>query len=192
MEGVTEKVQSICLNINQYTGETYEMRHMFDEADGLLDLCAGLLPTDLVQRNKEFDSRQNGHTIMAGYVNKCVEENVDGIDELIVRTFGLSKDEGIYLWGAGNLGIPLAHYLRKRGVIINGIIDNKFYEKQIEGYDIIPFEKVADNVKIFISVVAKEANVAIENQILEKYPEALIVKYQDLYEKSSKRWRDSN
>ena len=51
LNGVTEKVQSICLNIDCYIAKTYEMRHMFDNAEGLLDLCAGLLPIDLIHKN---------------------------------------------------------------------------------------------------------------------------------------------
>ena len=182
LKGVTEKVQSINLNIDHYIGKTYEMRHMFDKAEGLLDLCAGLLPIDLIQKNKDFDIRQNVQKEMAAYANKCVEEHINGVDELILKTMGVSKDEGIYLWGAGKFGIPLAYYLKERGVIINGIIDNKSHGKEIEGFTIIPFEKVRNKPKIFIAVSNKEENVEIELQILAIYPEALIVKYQDLYE----------
>ena len=181
LEGVTEKVQSINLNIDHYIGKTYEMRHMFDKADGLLDLCAGLLPIDLMQKNIDFDIRQNAQKEMVAYVNKCIEEHIDGIDKLILKTMRISKDEGIYLWGAGKLGIPLAHYLKERDVVINGIIDNKSYGKELEGFNIIPFEKVTNEAKIFIAVSNKEANVEIELQILATHPEALIVKYQDLY-----------
>lgn len=183
LEGVTEKVQSVCLNIDHYIGKTYEMRHMFDNAEGLLDLCAGLLPIDLIQKNVEFDISQNAQKAMAAYVNKYIEEHIDGIDELILKTIGVSKDEGIYLWGAGKFGIPLAHYLKERDVIINGIVDNKSYGKEIEGFNIISFEEVADESKIFIAVSNKEANVKIEHQILAIHPEALIVKYQDLHKR---------
>ena len=55
---------------------------------------------------------------------------------MILKTLGVSKDEGIYLWGAGKFGIPLAHYLKERDVIINGIVDNKSYGKEIEGFNI--------------------------------------------------------
>jgi len=181
LKGVTDNVQSVCLNIDQYIGKTYEMRHLFGKSEELLDLCAGLLPIDLIQKNIEFDISQNAQKAMVAYVNKCIEEHIDEVDELILKTIGISKDEGIYLWGAGTLGIPLAHYLKERDVIINGIVDNKFYGKEIEGFNIISFEEVTDEAKIFIAVSNKEANAEIEQQILAIHPEAVIVKYQDLY-----------
>lgn len=179
--GITEKVQSFCLGIDCYIGKTYEMRHLFEGSEELLDLCAGLLPRDLIQKNKAFDISQNAQKVMAGYVNKCIEEHIDGIDESILETMEVSKDEGIYLWGAGKFGIPLARYLKERDVIINGIVDNKSYGKEIAGFNIISFEEVTVESKIFIAVSNIDANVEIEHQILARYPKAKIIKYQDLY-----------
>jgi len=183
LEGVIEKVQSVCVNIDYYIGKTYEMRHMFDKSEELLNLCARLLPIDLIQKNIVFDISQNAQKAMTAYINKCIEEHIDGIDELILKTIGVSKDEGIYLWGAGKFGIPLAHYLKERDVIINGIVDNKSYGREIEGFNIISFEEVTDEPKIFIAVSNKDANVEIERQILAIHPEALVFKYQDLYKR---------
>lgn len=158
------------------------MRHMFDKSEELLDLCAGLLPVALMQKNVQFDIIQNLQRIISAYVNKYIIESIDGFDELLLKTMGVSKDEGIYLWGAEKCGIPLANYLKKRGVVINGIIDNKSFGKEIEGFNIIPFEKVRDKPKIFIAVFSKEANAEIEHQIQTIHPNALIAKYQDLPE----------
>ena len=95
---------------------------------------------------------------------------------------GASKDEGIYLWGAGKYGIPLARYLEERDVVINGIVDNKSCGKEIDGFNIISFEKTTNQSKIFIAVIDEKAQVDIEHQILAIHPKTLIVKYSDFHE----------
>lgn len=101
LEGVIEKVQSVCFNIDCYARNTYEMRHMFDKAEGVLDSCEGLLLIDLIQKNLDFDISQNIQKLMVEYVDKCIENHIDGVDELILKIMGVYKDEGIYLWEVG-------------------------------------------------------------------------------------------
>lgn len=47
---LTDKVESYDLNIAQYVGETYEMRHMFNASQDLVKLCTGLISTDQIQK----------------------------------------------------------------------------------------------------------------------------------------------
>lgn len=56
--------------------------------------------------------------------------------------------------------------------------------KSIEGFNIILFEEVANEAKIFIAVSNKEANAEIEHKILAIHPEGLIVRYKDLPEEA--------
>lgn len=178
---LTNNVHAYYLNISEYIGETYEMRHLFDNSEKLLNLCANIIDNKQKQRNIEFDILTNAQRIVALYVNKCVEKNIDGIDDIILNALDASRNEGIFLWGRGKYGMPLAKYLRERKVLINGIIDNDYSEKMKDGFKIIPFERVNDGVKIFIAVTKKEDNEAIVKQIMSQHRKSKIIKYQDLY-----------
>lgn len=153
---------------------------MFNSSHELVDLCSKLLPSELIKKNTDFDIMQNTHKAIAGYIFKCVSEHINGLDVILTEAMEATKNEGIYLWGAGRFGIPLAHYLRARDVVIRGIIDNSSCGKKIDGFKIISFEEVPDNVKIFITVSDKDATADIENQITAVHSHTLIVKYADL------------
>lgn len=70
---------------------------------------------------------------MAGWVDMCVEKDIDGIDRIIIDALEVTKSNGIYLWGAGRLGTSLAKYLTRRGVILKGIVDNDITKDLVEG-----------------------------------------------------------
>lgn len=158
------------------------MRHMYDKSEDLLDFCASILPADLINRNIEFDNVQNAQAFTAAYVNKCVEENIEGIDVLLLKAMNVSRQEGFYLWGAGKYGLPLAKYLKERGVTIQGIVDNNASGMDISEFLVIPFESLDNGVKVFVAVSNKDANCSIEKQIKDKLKGVKIVRYMDLYE----------
>jgi hypothetical protein len=178
---LTDRVQSYCLGINQVIG-TYGMRHMFDKSNELLDICTRLISIEKMQENVKFDNRNNANKAIGGYVYKCIEESIDGIDKEILSCLGASKDEGIYLWGAGKYGKALSKYLNERNVKINGIIDNNIsIEENIE-FNVITFDKVNDGAKIFIAVADKEANKDIAKQVMSRHNRTVIARFQDLFE----------
>lgn len=40
---------------------------------------------------------------MSTYACRCVYKNIDGLDTLILKEMGVSKDKGVYLWGQEDL-----------------------------------------------------------------------------------------
>jgi hypothetical protein len=182
LKNLTDKVQSYRLNINQYIGCTYEMRHLFDSSDELLDICSRLISTEKMQKNIEYDNKTNAQKAVAAYINKAIEENIDGIDDVILSSLESSKNEGIYLWGAGTNGRALAKYLGERNVKINGMIDNNISIVKDEEFNAISFENVSDGAKIFITVVKKESNDDIIKQVrCSGHKKTVIVEFQDLF-----------
>jgi phosphopantetheinyl transferase (holo-ACP synthase) len=179
LQNLTDKVEAYQLDMKQCVGK-YQLRHLFDTSEELLDLCTRLIGADQMQKNKEFDRSANGQTAVAGYIRKCAEEDVDGVDRIVLDTMDASVDEGIYIWGAGHYGTLLARYLRKRNVAINGIIDNNYLKKTNEEFEVIPFDAVEDGAKIFIAISKKESNIAIERQIRSRHRRTTIVKFSDL------------
>ena len=181
---LTDKVKSFCLNINVYIGKMYEMRHMFDKSESLLTYCSSIRSDNVIEQNIKFDNEYNAQKAMVVYVNKYVESDSDGIDELIMRALDINSNESFYIWGAGSLGIPLANYLMRRNIKIKGFIDNKAQETNIEGLRVVRFDELSDGEKIFIAVAKKETNDAIVNQINDKHSNDLVARYMDLEEKT--------
>lgn len=177
---LTSNVKSFCLNIDSYDANVLAMRHLFDKSEELVVFCNNLLPTSVRRKNLEFDRDSNSQRVLAHYVHRQVTDDVDGIDESILAACDADKSSEIFIWGAGTFGMPLAGYLRRRGVHIRGIIDNNAIESKIDGFDIIPFDKVEDGAKIFVSVSKEEFNLAIEKQIRDVQCNVTIAKYADL------------
>lgn len=165
IKGLTDKVSVFELNIDRYIGKTYEMRHMFDNSEELLDYCASLLSIDQMQSNVAFDNMMNSQKLVAEYVNKCVEENIDDIDTVILDSLNTKSEDGIFLWGAGKYGIALARYLSDRNVVIRGIIDNKGAGETRGDFLIQSPDAIPNEANIFIAVADKEANDSIVKQI---------------------------
>ena len=177
--GLTEKVQSYVLGIDDYVGEHWEQRRMFESSSDLAELCSSLLPVEDIRKNISFDKHKR-QIENSSIVDKCVREGIDGIDRIILKSLGASRSTGIYLWGAGTYGLRLAKYLQERKVRINGIIDNNLSGNVIDGFHIYAFEDVGDGVKIFVSVSKKEANESIVGQIGSLHSLSTVVRYQDL------------
>lgn len=180
LSGLTEKVQSYALGIDEYIGEAYEQRHMFESSPYLVELCSSLLPADVIQKNIQFD-RKNGQTENSSIIDKCVREGIDGIDQIILNSLGASPDTGIYVWGAGKYGIRLARYLQARKVRVNGIIDNNLSGRVIEGFHISAFDEVDDGSKIFIATSQMNANESIGEQIVNAHKMIAFARYQDIH-----------
>lgn len=180
--GLTNKVQSFSLGFDQYIGKTYEMRHMFDKSSDLLDFCSSLLSTDTIKRNIQFDRTLNLQKDNIASINKCIELKLNGIDCILLESLGASYNSGIYIWGSGTYGIPLALYLKERNVKITGIIDNNLTEKTIAGLNICSFDSVKDGARIFIAVSNEKSNKEILDQISSSHHSTVAIRYQDLNE----------
>jgi len=180
--GLTKMVKVFDLGIEQYIGKTYEMRHMFDRCPELIEFCSSLISVEKMQENIDFDNKMNAQKATAAYINKCVEENVDGVEQSILETLNATADEGIFLWGAGKYGLALANYLRDRNIAIAGIIDNEKQGEKIDDFAIQAPNILSTNAKIFIAVANKEANKSIAEQIVHMGIDAYVVRFEDLYE----------
>lgn len=180
--GLTKKVKVFDLGIEQYIGKTYEMRHMFDNCLELKEFCSSLISIDKMQKNVDFDNMMNSQKATAAYINKCVEENVDGLENSILDALNATADEGIFLWGAGKYGLALANYLRDRNVSIAGIIDNEKQGEEMNGFFIQSPDVIPTKAKIFIAIAKKEANKSIVKQIDQMGIEATVIRYEDIYE----------
>ncbi len=181
LKGLTNQVSSFSLDISDYIGKTYEMRHMFGYSKELCIFCNKLINPNQMKKNIDFDKRVNGQRVIAEYVSRMIREDLDGIDCYILDSLKAEKRDGIYIWGAGTLGIPLAKYLKKRKINILAIIDNSDIEKK-EGFNICKFDKVDDGAKIFISVCDSNSKDSIVEQIRRTHKKTIISYYQELYE----------
>lgn len=99
LKGLTQDVCQFCLNIEQYVSRTYEMRYMFDASEELLDMCKNLLSEEMIRENKNFDLKQNRQKRAAGNADRCARCDQEGLDDVILAGLGVSRTEGIYLWG---------------------------------------------------------------------------------------------
>jgi hypothetical protein len=100
---ITENVESYRLNISLYRGTQYELRHMFETSEELLDLLSiGLIERDKIKKNLEFD-RISIQRKGVWYINRYLNEDMDGLDNVILSYLGALRYEGIYLWGAVNM-----------------------------------------------------------------------------------------
>lgn len=179
---LSKNVLSFCLGADGYIGKTYEMRHLFDTSSRLIKFLSTSISNKNRIQNLEFDKRKNHQKMVLGYVNKCLEEDINGIDSAILKGFRSHKNDPIYIWGAGEYGICLANYLIKRNVNISGIIDNSYTTKirksdiTIGGFDINKNYK-----RIFIAVVSEKSNEEIVQQINNgNYPHTQLLRFIDL------------
>lgn len=182
LDKLTDNVESYDLAIPAYIGKPYEMRHMFDSSTALLNVCAGLINADKMRDNIEFDKSKYAWRATVAFVNKCVEEDVDGADKAILSALGATREEGIYLWGAGKFGLPLAEYLIHKGIALRGIIDNAYLSRKSDKLDVIPFDEVEDGSKIFITVVNEKIKDEILEQIKKCHSRTKAVGYADISE----------
>ena len=180
LDNITDNVESYRLSVPKYIGETYEMRHLFDTCQNLIIRCSNLIDYEKMKNNLQFDRKAYTPVVNRAYVFKCIEENTRGGVNAIIKSLHYDKVCGIYIWGAGKNGIPLAKYLRTHGVNVRGIIDNKLAGNSIEDFLVVSFDEIPNDSKIFISVSSKELNIEIEKQIVESRKEVFYRKYEDL------------
>jgi prephenate dehydrogenase len=92
-----------------------------------------------------------------------------------------SRQEGIYLWGAGRYGRLLAEYLEQRNVKIYGIVDNNISSLEMSKFQVVSFDQVKDGAKIFIAIEDKVANEEIARKITSIHKKTIVVRFQDLF-----------
>lgn len=162
------------LGCEQYVGKVLEMRTLFDTSEQFSEYCKkNILSPDCIMRNKEYDREHFG-------MDKKVLFLVNNLDyydiESELRETYPDIGRGIYLFGAGTYGELVSQYLLKRGVILKGIIDNS-QKKQgglCHGIPIMPLSQIENEHQNIWITVADEKTGEIEEQILEKYPNATI------------------
>lgn len=150
-------------------GNFYEMRTMFDQAEGgLLQFCKTLLSTEQIDLNIEYDLQKNGHRTLAGEVDYYVRNDIDGIDIKLLNMLGSRDDEAFYIWGGGRYGVRLYRYLIKRGVRIKAIIDNWIINGLSDDISFISPNDIEYGSTIFIAIADEISNFEIKEQIKEK------------------------
>lgn len=182
LDKLSKNVLSFCLEADGYVGKIYEMRHLFDTYYSLIRFLSTSISNKNRILNLEFDKRKNYHKIVLGYVDKCLEEDINGIDSAILKGFRSHKNDSLYLWGAGKYGMRLANYLIKRNVNISGIIDNS-YTTEIRKNEILigGFDLTKNYKRIFIAVASEKANEDIVQQINNSnYPYTPLLRFKDL------------
>jgi hypothetical protein len=133
-----------------------------------------------MQLNMEYDENNSINRAVGIYFNKCVNENIDGLDHLILNLLKAARQDGIYLWGAGKYGRLLAEYMKERNVKIHGIVDNHSFAIERCKFQVIPFYQVKEGAKIFIAIGDKKANEEIVKQVKRVHRETVVVRFQDL------------
>ena len=177
-----KNVKCFTLDVDAYIGKTFEMRHLFDNSEILVDYLLNSVSDECRKDNLVFDRKTNKQKATAAYINKYCEENHDGIDGILLQAFNINKHDGIYIWGAGKYGKMLVQYLINRGMNIIGIIDNAIsYESYVSGVSVNSFDSGKDYERIFIAVANEKANMDISQQICgSKYNNIKILRYSDL------------
>ncbi|WP_294240056.1 DUF1796 family putative cysteine peptidase [Pseudobutyrivibrio sp.] len=183
MDSITENVESYRINIPEYKGETYDMRHLFDTSKELLNICSNLIDISDMEENINFDNKENSQKASVAYVNKCIEEDIVGVDFAISDILELKRNEEMFIWGAGKYGSILANYLKRHGVRVIGFIDNNKSGEIVDGFQVYSIDNVPEYAKIFIAVSNKQANVEIKKQIIKTNKSIHAVGYGELYEK---------
>lgn len=112
-----------------------------------------------------------------------IEQDIDGLDQLITQGLNMTDGQYLYLWGAGNRGIALLKYLLKRNVKVAAIIDNDTKKQSVYHLPVpvISYAAVTDDkVNIVITVENKAAIEKIKQQILETNRDAQMLTFEDL------------
>lgn len=82
----------------------------------------------------------------------------------LIKLYACCKDKnfGIALWGAGNNGKKILEFCSRNKIQLDAVVDRNFkkYDKEINGYEIIPPEALSENVKI---VIASNSQIFEEN-----------------------------
>lgn len=182
LHNLTPSVPSFHLEVSEYIMKPYEMRHLLDSSTNLITFLSSSFQNQYRAKNLSFDKEKNYYGLILGYVNKCLEESIDGIERAILEGFGTCSNEPIYLWGAGNYGIQIANYLRERNVNVLGIIDNSYTNKtEINNIPISGFDLAKNYKRIFIAVANEKSNEEIVQQInTSQFPNIKILKFKDL------------
>lgn len=163
------------MGIEQYPGQVYEMRTMFDTSEEFSKYCKeNVLPTDLIEQNRRFDREKFGIDAKVS----LIMNNLDLFDIASeLEVFFPDIEQGIYLFGAGSYGELVSLYLIKNKVIVKGIIDNN-QEKHGSLCSKIPIISLSQiengHQNIFITVNDKKTS-EIEKQILERHPNSTIL-----------------
>lgn len=163
------------MSIEQYPGQVFEMRTMFDSSEEFSQYCKkNILPTDLIEQNKRFDREKLGIDAKVSLIMNHLD-----VFDIASELEGLFPDikQGIYLFGAGSYGELASLYLIKKGIAVKGIIDNnqEKYGSLCNGVPIISLSQIENGCQnVFVTVNVKKT-AEIEKQILERHPNLTIL-----------------
>lgn len=170
------------INVKDFNCDFFEGRDMFDTSYEWLKVCNTLISKEKMKKNQEFDENSLSERKKSAFVIKYVKQG----SELFYCTLNklISLTEGLYIWGAGDYGIPVTKYLVSRGIKIPGVIDNNVHRQntKICGINIISCEKIKRNLPIFIAVGAKDKIDEIKNQIKTMDEKQQVITFLDIYD----------
>lgn len=172
------------LGLEDYSGQTYEMRHMFDSSNDFSVYCKNkILAGEDIRCNTLFDKAH----IEPGYKVSVLMRKLDAdkcnIGDIFKEYYPDIDRGGVFLWGMGTYGVLVLKYFHKNKIRVNGIIDNdpEKWESFCEGIPVMPFSQIkGDSINIFVAVSSASSSEEITNQIINKYPKALIWGLTDL------------
>ena len=169
MKKLSDNFLCFQLGVEGYIGKTYEMRMLFDSSSDFSAYCKKhILSKENIIQNKEFDKEHNQLKVGKGVLGHSLDESSDDV-VLVLRDYFLNlARKGIYLWGVGKYGTRMLPYLIKKGVIVKGIIDNAA-DKMENG-----------SQNILITIASDTIATEVQKQILDRYPNTRILKFNSL------------
>ena len=178
------------LGCEQYVGKLFERRRMFDTSERFSEYCKkNILSPDRIKQNEKFDRE---HLRMDKKISLLVH-HLDFYDiEPELRKTYPDIEQGIYLFGAGTYGELVSLYLIKKGIILKAVIDNS-QKKQggiCNGISIIPLSQIGNERQNIFITLADEKRGEIEKQILDKYPDAVILTLRNIVEQLQEKGTD--
>lgn len=163
----------------EHVVSSYDYRNVFDTSEELLEFCKTLLTSEQIELNKKFDSQKNKQRTAIDAVDYYLRNDINGLDAKVLKMFHLNDNDSFYLFGGGNYGILLYHYLMKRGIRIKAIIDNDRVGKKFPN-DILVIspDDVEPNSKVLISIINEASCLDIREQI--KNRKCYVLTYKEL------------
>ncbi|MBQ3544399.1 MAG: hypothetical protein IJA34_05355 [Lachnospiraceae bacterium] len=169
------------LDINQYIGQGFEMRTLFNSSKDFLVYCKErILSEEKIRENISYDITFRTKGILIDYWMN----NMDDCIKLGLVDYFNSIDSGVYIWGAGAKGVILLNYLLAKGIQVNGIIDNddKKVGDVVNGIHVTKFSQLhQNNINIIIAIVSEQAIQSILKQIDESEKNIKVISYRNIY-----------
>ena len=87
--------------VTEHIVSSYDYRNVFDTSEKLLQFCKTLLPSEQIELNKKFDSQKYGQRTAVDVVDYYLRNDINGLDEKVLRMFDLNDGVPFYIFGGG-------------------------------------------------------------------------------------------